>query len=215
MGVAERLCATELTMDSPGEFLSLSQNGPGACLTLLLTFLTETHNSLVRQARAVYQQQDRSLPPYLLSLYFFLPVHFNEAMLVETDYRILTNGLFRETISSDCAFSHSDYSVPLEGVSEAQLVLCHTEQELLPLLLTHCHYALRKGKETVSSYNLPEIENELARRFVTGKPLIQAVGARGPPLTLFVHGGGDGAWDLQVRRLFSCTSGSRLLGNES
>uniref|UniRef100_A0A3B3SIL3 RING-type E3 ubiquitin transferase n=1 Tax=Paramormyrops kingsleyae TaxID=1676925 RepID=A0A3B3SIL3_9TELE len=146
MGVAERLCGTELSMDSPGEFLSLSQNGPGSCLTLLLSFLSETHNCLVRQARAL----------------------------------------------SDCAFSHSDYSVPLEGVSEAQLVLCRTEQELLPLLLTHCQYTLRKGKETVSSYNLPAIESELARRFVTGKPLIQAVGAQGPPLMLFVHGGGWG-----------------------
>ncbi|XP_072568016.1 E3 ubiquitin-protein ligase rnf213-beta isoform X2 [Paramormyrops kingsleyae] len=126
MGVAERLCGTELSMDSPGEFLSLSQNGPGSCLTLLLSFLSETHNCLVRQARALHLQQD------------------------------------------------SDYSVPLEGVSEAQLVLCRTEQELLPLLLTHCQYTLRKGKETVSSYNLPAIESELARRFVTGKPLIQA-----------------------------------------
>ncbi|XP_048870948.1 E3 ubiquitin-protein ligase rnf213-beta [Brienomyrus brachyistius] len=126
MGVAERLCGTELTMDSPGEFLSLSQSGPGSCLTRLLSFLSETHNSLVRKAREMHQQQD------------------------------------------------SDYSVPLEGVSEAQLVLCHTEQELLPLLLTHCQYTLRKGKETVSSYNLPAIESELARRFVTGKPLIQA-----------------------------------------
>ena len=69
----------------------------------------------------------------------------------------------------------SDYSVPLEGVSETQLTLCHPERELLPLVLAHCHYTLRKGREADCSYNLRGIQAQLARSHVTGKPLIKAV----------------------------------------
>lgn len=68
----------------------------------------------------------------------------------------------------------SDYSVPLESVSETQLTLCHPERELLPLILAHCHYTLKKGGETDSSYDLPGIQTQLARCFLAGKPLIQA-----------------------------------------
>ncbi|XP_076008326.1 E3 ubiquitin-protein ligase rnf213-beta isoform X2 [Genypterus blacodes] len=68
----------------------------------------------------------------------------------------------------------SEYSVPLEGISETQLTLCHPERELLPLVLAHCHYTLKKGSETNSCFNLLEIQTQLARRFLDGKPLIQA-----------------------------------------
>lgn len=69
----------------------------------------------------------------------------------------------------------SEYSVPLESVSETQLTLCSPERELLPLVLSHCHYTLQKGGETDRSYDLPGIQTQLARRFLAGKPLIQAV----------------------------------------
>ncbi|XP_076616648.1 E3 ubiquitin-protein ligase rnf213-beta isoform X2 [Chaetodon auriga] len=68
----------------------------------------------------------------------------------------------------------SEYSVPLERISETQLTLCHPERELLPLVLANCHYTLKKGGETDSSYDLPGIQTQLARRFLAGKPLIQA-----------------------------------------
>uniref|UniRef100_A0A3Q1I0Q3 Uncharacterized protein n=1 Tax=Acanthochromis polyacanthus TaxID=80966 RepID=A0A3Q1I0Q3_9TELE len=67
----------------------------------------------------------------------------------------------------------SEYSVPLERVSETQLALCHPERELLPLVLAHCHYTLKKGGETDSSYDLRGIQTQLSRRFLAGKPLIQ------------------------------------------
>uniref|UniRef100_A0A3Q2ZEQ8 RING-type E3 ubiquitin transferase n=1 Tax=Kryptolebias marmoratus TaxID=37003 RepID=A0A3Q2ZEQ8_KRYMA len=69
----------------------------------------------------------------------------------------------------------SDYSVSLERISETQLTLCHPERELLPLVLANCSYTLQKGGETGSSYDLPAIQTQLARRFLAGKPLIQAV----------------------------------------
>uniref|UniRef100_A0A3Q2W9T3 RING-type E3 ubiquitin transferase n=1 Tax=Haplochromis burtoni TaxID=8153 RepID=A0A3Q2W9T3_HAPBU len=67
----------------------------------------------------------------------------------------------------------SEYSVPLERISETQLTLCHPEKELLPLVLAHCQYTLKKGGETDSSYDLPIIQTQLARRFLAGKPLIK------------------------------------------
>ncbi|GLD63194.1 E3 ubiquitin-protein ligase rnf213-beta-like protein [Lates japonicus] len=67
----------------------------------------------------------------------------------------------------------SEYSVQLEGISETQLTLCNPERELLPLVLAHCQYTLKKGGETDISYDLPGIQTQLARRFLAGKPLIQ------------------------------------------
>uniref|UniRef100_A0A671XHH6 Uncharacterized protein n=1 Tax=Sparus aurata TaxID=8175 RepID=A0A671XHH6_SPAAU len=60
-------------------------------------------------------------------------------------------------------------------ISETQLTLCHPERELLPLVLSHCQYTLKKGGETGSSYDLQGIQTELVRRFLAGKPIIQAV----------------------------------------
>ncbi|XP_073346346.1 E3 ubiquitin-protein ligase rnf213-beta [Pagrus major] len=68
----------------------------------------------------------------------------------------------------------SEYSLPLEKISETQLTLCHPERELLPLVLSHCQYTLKKGGETGTSYDLQGIQTELARRFLAGKPIIQA-----------------------------------------
>uniref|UniRef100_A0A087YL98 Ring finger protein 213b n=1 Tax=Poecilia formosa TaxID=48698 RepID=A0A087YL98_POEFO len=84
------------------------------------------------------------------------------------------NGLVRETrrVSGQ---EDSDYSVPLERISETQLTLCHPERELLPLVLANCNYTLQKGGQTDSSYDLRVIQTQLARRFLAGKPLIQAV----------------------------------------
>ncbi|CAL8282528.1 unnamed protein product [Merluccius merluccius] len=67
----------------------------------------------------------------------------------------------------------SEYSVALEGISDTQLALCHPERQLLPLVLSHCHYTLKSGQETDSSYNLIGIQTQLACRFLAGKPLIQ------------------------------------------
>ncbi|XP_034715873.1 E3 ubiquitin-protein ligase rnf213-beta isoform X2 [Etheostoma cragini] len=78
------------------------------------------------------------------------------------------NSLVRSSRQED-----SEYSVPLESVSETQLTLCSPERELLPLVLSHCQYTLKKGGETDSKYDLPGIQTQLARRFLAGKPLIQ------------------------------------------
>ncbi|XP_070707447.1 E3 ubiquitin-protein ligase rnf213-beta [Pempheris klunzingeri] len=126
LGVDVNLCEKEVTAESSWEFLTPCRHGPGSCLRTLVDFLSETHNSLVREARRASCQED------------------------------------------------SEYNVPLERMSETQLTLCHPERELLPLVLAHCHYTLKKGGETDSSYDLPAIQTQLIRRFLAGKPLIQA-----------------------------------------
>lgn len=126
LGVDVNLCEWEVTAESSGEFLTPCRHGPGSILQTLVDFLSETHNSLVREARTLRRNKN------------------------------------------------SEYSIPLERISETQLTLCHPERELLPLVLAHCQYTLKKGGETGSSYDLPGIQTELARRFLAGKPLIKA-----------------------------------------
>ncbi|XP_047465467.1 E3 ubiquitin-protein ligase rnf213-beta [Mugil cephalus] len=126
LGVDVNLCDVEVTVESSGEYLTPSRRGPGSCLITLIDFLSEAHNSLVREARRVSRHED------------------------------------------------SDYSLPLERISETQLTLCHPERELLPLVLANCHYTLKKGGETDRSYDLTAVQTQLVRRFLAGKPLIQA-----------------------------------------
>ncbi|XP_058476821.1 E3 ubiquitin-protein ligase rnf213-beta isoform X2 [Solea solea] len=130
LGVDVKLCEKEITTESSGEFLTPSRRGPGSCLRTLVDFLSETHNSLVRETRRVSHQEDR------------------------------------------------EFSVSLESVSETQLTLCNPERELLPLVLAHCHYTLKKGQEMDNSYDLQGIQTQLVRCFLAGKPLIKTDNSR-------------------------------------
>lgn len=61
LGVDVNLCEKEVTTESSGEFLSPSRYGPGSCLRILVELLLKTHNGLVREARRVSLQEDRSV----------------------------------------------------------------------------------------------------------------------------------------------------------
>lgn len=56
-----KLCEVEVTKVSSGEFLTPSRHGPGSCLRILLELLLKTQNSLVREARKLTRQDDRSV----------------------------------------------------------------------------------------------------------------------------------------------------------
>uniref|UniRef100_A0A3B3UFU9 RING-type E3 ubiquitin transferase n=1 Tax=Poecilia latipinna TaxID=48699 RepID=A0A3B3UFU9_9TELE len=81
------------------------------------------------------------------------------------------NGLVRETRR----VSGQEGRSVLRRQQPEVLTLCHPERELLPLVLANCNYTLQKGGQTDSSYDLQVIQTQLARRFLAGKPLIQAV----------------------------------------
>lgn len=59
VGLDHALCEKDLTKESSGQFLSLSRRGPGSCLHAVIDLLSETHNSLVREARKICHQEDR------------------------------------------------------------------------------------------------------------------------------------------------------------
>ncbi|XP_041937940.1 E3 ubiquitin-protein ligase rnf213-beta isoform X4 [Alosa sapidissima] len=54
-GVPKDLCGKALSMESSGAYLSPSRHGPGSCLRVLIDFLSDTHNSLVRETRTLNQ----------------------------------------------------------------------------------------------------------------------------------------------------------------
>lgn len=51
----------DVTTESSGEFLTPCRYGPGSCLRTLVDFLSETHNSLVREANRAGRQEARSV----------------------------------------------------------------------------------------------------------------------------------------------------------
>ncbi|KAL6475683.1 hypothetical protein MHYP_G00167230, partial [Metynnis hypsauchen] len=68
-GVDSELCGKDIIMESSGQYLSLNRRGPGSCLYALIDLLSETHNSLVREARKLSHQEDSdySVPLGVLS----------------------------------------------------------------------------------------------------------------------------------------------------
>ncbi|XP_052426303.1 E3 ubiquitin-protein ligase rnf213-beta [Carassius gibelio] len=58
LGLDPTLYEKEITRESSGQFLSLSRHGPGSCLHAIIDLLSETHNSLVREARKLCHQED-------------------------------------------------------------------------------------------------------------------------------------------------------------
>ncbi|KAM7381116.1 hypothetical protein PAMA_012108 [Pampus argenteus] len=107
---------------------------------------------------------------------FLTPSRHGPGSCLQTlvDFLLETHNSLVRKARSVSGQEDSEYSVPLERISETQLTQCHPERELLPLVLAHCHYTLKKGGETDSSYDLPGIQTHLARRFLAGKPIIQA-----------------------------------------
>ncbi|KAK1794252.1 hypothetical protein P4O66_011142, partial [Electrophorus voltai] len=71
VGIDPDLCSKDISMESSAEFLSLSRQGPGSCLHALVDLLSDTHNSLVREARKLSHQEeedrDYSVPVGALS----------------------------------------------------------------------------------------------------------------------------------------------------
>lgn len=61
LGVDVNLCHKEVTTESSGEYLAPRRHGPGSCLQTLIDFLSETHNSLVREVRRASHMTDRSV----------------------------------------------------------------------------------------------------------------------------------------------------------
>ncbi|RVE59876.1 hypothetical protein OJAV_G00193340 [Oryzias javanicus] len=58
LGVDVTLCHEEVTTESCGEYLTPRRHGPGSCLQTLIDFLSETHNSLVREVRRWSHTED-------------------------------------------------------------------------------------------------------------------------------------------------------------
>lgn len=66
------------------------------------------------------------------------------------------------------------YEVPLAHISR-----CHVldyEHQLLPIVLSHCQYALTLGKAQDVTYDYPALEKHILDLFIHGKPIITTLG---------------------------------------
>ncbi|XP_076855501.1 E3 ubiquitin-protein ligase rnf213-beta isoform X2 [Brachyhypopomus gauderio] len=59
VGVDPDLCSKDISMESSADYLTLSRRGPGSCLHSLVDLLSDTHNSLVREARKLSHQEEQ------------------------------------------------------------------------------------------------------------------------------------------------------------
>ncbi|KAK6320904.1 hypothetical protein J4Q44_G00078800 [Coregonus suidteri] len=70
----------------------------------------------------------------------------------------------------------TSYKVSLPELTDLHVIRYELEKDLLPLVLSNCQYSLERGKETLSEYDLPKIQQQVLTRFLQGKPLITLTG---------------------------------------
>uniref|UniRef100_A0A8B9GXZ7 RING-type E3 ubiquitin transferase n=1 Tax=Astyanax mexicanus TaxID=7994 RepID=A0A8B9GXZ7_ASTMX len=70
----------------------------------------------------------------------------------------------------------SSYTVSLAELSELHVIRYEVDRDLLPLVLSNCQYSMERGRETLSEYDLPKIQQQLLTRFLQGKPKINLTG---------------------------------------
>ena len=72
-----------------------------------------------------------------------------------------------------CLFIHRQYVLKQVSISRLnEYDLLQYEKEILGLILSHCHYDLKKGEPHSMEYNYQAIENDIIRSYVRGKPII-------------------------------------------
>eukprot|EP00118_Oscarella_pearsei_P021368 m.239300 g.239300 ORF g.239300 m.239300 type:complete len:5831 (+) comp40181_c2_seq5:266-17758(+) len=67
----------------------------------------------------------------------------------------------------------AESKVPMNEVTQAQLIYYDVDRDLLPLVLAHCRYSLEVGKGTDITYDFAALERQLVDRFLSGKPQIR------------------------------------------
>ncbi|MED6266663.1 hypothetical protein CHARACLAT_004333, partial [Characodon lateralis] len=70
----------------------------------------------------------------------------------------------------------SSYKVAIADLMEQHVICYDVEKDLLPLVLSNCQYSLERGRETISEYDLPRIQQQILTRFLQGKPFITRSG---------------------------------------
>ncbi|XP_053095106.1 E3 ubiquitin-protein ligase rnf213-alpha isoform X3 [Pangasianodon hypophthalmus] len=70
----------------------------------------------------------------------------------------------------------TSYTVSPADLTELHVIRYEVERDLLPLVLSNCQYSMERGRETLSEYDLPKIQQQLLTRFLQGKPFISLNG---------------------------------------
>ncbi|XP_049324067.1 E3 ubiquitin-protein ligase rnf213-alpha isoform X2 [Astyanax mexicanus] len=70
----------------------------------------------------------------------------------------------------------TSYTVSPADLTELHVIRYEVERDLLPLVLANCQYSMERGRETLSEYDLPKIQQQVLTRFLQGKPLITVNG---------------------------------------
>ncbi|XP_067319963.1 E3 ubiquitin-protein ligase RNF213 isoform X2 [Anolis sagrei] len=68
------------------------------------------------------------------------------------------------------------YSVSPAEVADLHVITYEVERDLMPLILSNCHYSMEKGGEAIQEFDLEKIQQQVISRFLQGKPLITLTG---------------------------------------
>uniref|UniRef100_UPI0037E99DD8 E3 ubiquitin-protein ligase rnf213-alpha-like n=1 Tax=Semicossyphus pulcher TaxID=241346 RepID=UPI0037E99DD8 len=91
-------------------------------------------------------------------------------------YLVALHNELVNAVDSHTGEDSSGYRVSLAELTEQHVIRYEVEKDMLPLVLSNCQYSLERGRETISQYDLPRIQQQILTRFLQGKPLITRIG---------------------------------------
>ncbi|NWQ63740.1 RN213 ligase, partial [Neopipo cinnamomea] len=68
------------------------------------------------------------------------------------------------------------YLISPSEVADLHVISYEVERDLIPLILSNCHYSMEKGGETLQDFDLEKIQQQVISKFLRGKPLITLTG---------------------------------------
>ncbi|KAF4115229.1 hypothetical protein G5714_002718 [Onychostoma macrolepis] len=176
--VKKFLNVADLTFKTIGEFLDSHKEASLAwykkCINMFLSTWNQLRVSLATTGEiklpAEYTQKDLSLDTDLQVL---LPQRRGLGLCSTAlvSYLIALHNDLMYTVEKHTG-EESGYTVSPADLTELHVIHYEYERDLLPLILSNCQYSMERGQETLTEYDLPNIQQQILTRFLQGKPLI-------------------------------------------
>ncbi|VTJ88975.1 Hypothetical predicted protein [Marmota monax] len=129
--------------------------------------------------------------------------YFNSELDLDTDFKVILPrrrglglcstalvsyliNLHNEIIYTMEKFSkeNNSYAVDASEVTDLHVVSYEVERDLMPLILSNCHYQVEQGGETSQEFDLEKIQRQISSHFLQGKPRLTL---KGIPTLVYRH----------------------------
>lgn len=152
----------EVSEDTTLQYLIPTTTGPGICSFALVDYLVVQHNCFMEMCQGViYEEDKRYLVTVNVNVWLFINV-----VIIHIIIKTFLNCL----LCSESIRIWKDHRIRLSLIH-----CCHLfdyEQQIMSIILSHCHYSLHVGQGQDVTYDFAALEKHIIDRIIQGKPKI-------------------------------------------